>query len=110
MAEYIEREALREAFIKHFDAVYDDGKLVFSDHICTAEDCEDILKLVAELPTAEVEPIKHAEWRICCDGWYPYCSNCGYEPPWVVHIDMRTPRCPYCGAKMIFKKEGVDNG
>jgi hypothetical protein len=54
MAEYIEREALREAFIKHFDAVYDDGKLVFSDHICTAEDCEDILKLVAELPTADV--------------------------------------------------------
>jgi hypothetical protein len=59
MAEYIEREALREAFIKHFDAVYDDGKLVFSDHICTAEDCEDILKLVAELPTADVVPV---EW------------------------------------------------
>ena len=19
---------------------------------------------------------KEAEWRICCDGWYPYCSNC----------------------------------
>jgi hypothetical protein len=57
MAEYIEREALREAFIKHFDAVYDDGKLVFSDHICTAEDCEDILKLVAELPTADVVPV-----------------------------------------------------
>ena len=61
MAEYIEREALREAFIKHFEAFYDDGKLVFSDHICTAEDCEDILKLVAELPTADVVPVVRCE-------------------------------------------------
>ena len=65
MAEYIEREALREAFIKHFEAFYDDGKLVFSDHICTAEDCEDILKMVAELPTVDVVPVvrcKDCKW------------------------------------------------
>ena len=60
MAEYIEREALREAFIKHFDAFYDDGRLVFSDNLCTAEDCEDILKLVAELPTADVVEVSKA--------------------------------------------------
>jgi hypothetical protein len=69
MAEYIEREALREAFIKHFDAVYDDGKLVFSDHICTAEDCEDILKLVAELPTADVVPVVR-------------CKDCKFYEPY----------------------------
>lgn len=39
-------------------------------------------------------------WIICCDGYYPYCSNCGYEPPWVHKTDMRTPYCPNCGAKM----------
>lgn len=80
MAEYIEREALREAFIKHFDAVYDDGKLVFSDHICAAEDCEDILKLVAELPTADVVPVvrckdcKNYNTFGCADG-FGWCEN-----------------------------------
>lgn len=68
MAEYIEREALREAFIKHFEAFYDDGKLVFSDHICTAEDCEDILKMVAELPTVDVVPVVR-------------CKDCKYADP-----------------------------
>ena len=43
---------------------------------------------------------KEAEWRICCDGWYPYCSNCCYEPPYVSNTDMRTPYCPNCGCKM----------
>jgi hypothetical protein len=69
MAEYIERKALREVFIKHFDAVYDDGRLVFSDHICTAEDCEDILKLVAELPTADVVPVVR-------------CKDCKFYEPY----------------------------
>ena len=45
--------------------------------------------------------VKHAEWRICCDGWYPYCSNCSYEPERpTIHNDNRTPYCPNCGAKM----------
>lgn len=39
-------------------------------------------------------------WIINCDGYYPYCSKCGYEPPWVAHKDMRTPYCPNCGKKM----------
>ena len=57
---------------------------------------------------ADFVEVKHGEWRICCDGYYPYCSNCGYEPPWVANKDMRTPHCPICGADM--RKEGADNG
>lgn len=43
---------------------------------------------------------KTAEWRINCDGYYPYCSECSYEPPYVSGRDMRTPYCPNCGSKM----------
>lgn len=48
----------------------------------------------------------HARWEICCDGYYPYCTNCSYEPPYVRGKDMRTTYCPNCGAEM----EGVNNG
>lgn len=33
-------------------------------------------------------------WIICSDGYYPYCSECHYEPK------KMTPYCPNCGAKM----------
>lgn len=51
--------------------------------------------------------IKQGEWRICCDGYYPYCSLCGYEPKRPMgSYDNRTPYCPNCGAKM--RKEWED--
>lgn len=27
------------------------------------------------------ESAKHSHWDINPDGYYPQCSNCGYEPP-----------------------------
>jgi hypothetical protein len=52
----------------------------------------------------DVQVIKQATWIINPDGYYPYCSNCNYEPDRPqTHSDNRTPYCPNCGAKM--KKE-----
>lgn len=36
-------------------------------------------------------------WIICSDGYYPYCSECHYEPKKI------TPFCPNCGVKMELK-------
>lgn len=42
-----------------------------------------------------------ATWIISSDGYYPYCSNCGYEPESPnLHSDNRTPYCPNCGEAM----------
>ena len=30
-------------------------------------------------PAADVEPVRHGKWVICCDGYYPYCTECGKE-------------------------------
>lgn len=38
----------------------------------------------------------HAEWKICPDGYYPYCSR-GKEEP---ENDTMSKYCPNCGAKM----------
>ena len=42
------------------------------------------------------EVVKHAKWEINCDGYYPYCSNCGQEPS----SGKLSPYCPWCGSKM----------
>lgn len=34
------------------------------------------------------------KWEISCDGWYPYCPVCKYEPVY------RGPICPKCGARL----------
>ena len=39
-----------------------------------------------------------ANWEICCDGYFPYCSNCGFEPK--VHEPL-TAFCPNCGKRMV---------
>lgn len=38
-------------------------------------------QIIDDAPTIEAEPVKHAHWCINPDGYYPQCSNCGYEPP-----------------------------
>lgn len=53
-------------------------------------------------PAADVEPVRHGKWVICCDGYYPYCTECGKEPK---SGDM-TNYCPDCGAKM--KRGGAE--
>lgn len=57
-------------------------------------------KLMVEAPTADVAPVVVGEWKINCDGYYPYCSNCKNEPKNGVMSDF----CPNCGADMRCKK------
>lgn len=78
MAEYIERErAMQIAFTSPF----------FSNAL---------MEEIKVIPAADVAPVIHSKWEICCDGYYPYCLNCKAEPP---GREM-TKYCPNCGAKM----------
>ena len=78
MTEYIERErAMQVAFTSPF----------FSNAL---------MEEIKVIPAADVAPVIHSKWEICCDGYYPYCLNCKAEPP---GREM-TKYCPNCGAKM----------
>ena len=35
---------------------------------------------VSKIPAADVAPVVHSKWEICCDGYYPYCKRCRNEP------------------------------
>ena len=53
---------------------------------------------------AEAVEERTAHWEINCDGYYPYCSACGEEPPGCG----MTAFCPWCGAKMTTRRRGDD--
>ena len=57
-----------------------------------------------EITNINVECIKeqkHGHWEISFDGYYPYCSECGYRPTGVKLMDV----CPECGARMESDKD-----
>lgn len=51
-----------------------------------------------EEPFYNLDKFAHriGEWKINCDGYYLYCSECKNEPPGRIITDY----CPRCGAKM----------
>lgn len=72
----------------------------FDDKCSSAIDCdygESYRPDYDKLTIIEGEIVPEAHWEICCDGYYPYCSNCRHEPK---NGEM-TKHCPNCGAKMI---------
>lgn len=66
------------------------------------EEFSDIYKRDIEALQFGIDVIEQAEksetanWIICCDGYYPFCSVCGEEPP---GCEM-SKYCPNCGARM----------
>ncbi len=62
---------------------------------------------IQTLPYSEIITGVCGVWIIDPDGYYPYCNQCGYEPPRPLqNDDNRTPYCPSCGAKMRKGYEG----
>jgi hypothetical protein len=55
-------------------------------------DCE-MMAMIDNMPTVD----ETANWIICCDGYYPFCSVCGEEPP---GREM-SRYCPNCGRRMV---------
>ena len=55
---------------------------------------------IDRLPTADVEEVRHGEWKEAEGGLFYCCTNCGY----IVEYQL-TNYCPRCGAKMDGGKE-----
>lgn len=74
-----------------------------SEHIDRNELIRMIIKNPFDEPNARVAqilsailkaPSLEAEWKINCDGYYPYCSGCGNSS------ERMTKYCSECGARM----------
>ena len=75
MAEYIEREALR-------DALYDADAITMNG-----------VKILNQFPSSDVEPVKHGRWKRCGKN-LGECSECGEV------VVIKSNYCPNCGADM----------
>lgn len=65
-----------------------------------------------ELPSAEVEPVKHGRWEPVTNGRGGFeCSIChSYAPSYKNGEEHISPYCPYCGAKMEPISASPENG
>ena len=94
MAEYIERRMAYSLAKKVCEAV-DSNPRVLLPQI--------ILDLIDDVPTADVQPVRHGRWsreKNCETGyeiWVNVCSACGAITP--VNVS-RYKYCPNCGARM----------
>ena len=102
MAEYIEREALKERFRKRIKWLEKDVHGQYS--LGLFHGCEYDADLINEPPAADVAPVRHARW---VDN---HCTACGMMPMgdemWK-HLDLEPPLferfmdyCPSCGCRM----------
>ena len=92
MNEYISREAVLKAFKLKVKNPKKDYQRGMQDAI----DCL-IPEVIADIPSADVQPVVHAEW-ICHEpeiGLYYSCSKCGHNA-----LQGMYKFCPNCGAKM----------
>lgn len=74
----------------------------------------DLFDVFAEIPTAEVEEVKHGEWipvQYTYFGLKRYeCSECKDDDYWQKrYLEHKEKYCPNCGAKMDLGGED-DNG
>lgn len=109
MSDYISREALTEAF-ENADA---DVCESFPDGYCDwGFGRQNIRDVIASVPAADVEPVRHGEWLRTDDDWNSLvtiqCSACGGE--WCFEIDedvqlLGYNYCPNCGAKMCLEED-----
>ena len=59
----------------------------------------DVLDTICEIPSADVQEVKHAKFELICNG-KGVCSNCHR----LDYIDKLAEYCRYCGAKMDGKE------
>lgn len=90
MAEYIERETVRNAVRKNTLTKYD-----WSEEI----DFEDFEKVLDGLTAADVAPVVHGRWKYYHKQNKAVCTNCSFERDLDANFG-RAISCPNCWAKM----------
>ena len=94
MDEYISKEATIDAIKK----IYCPQCNNYNGAMCRACEHMDDMDIIEDMPAADVQSVKHGEWKINSDGYYPYCSVCGTAADQLTkHL---TKFCPECGTRM----------
>lgn len=82
---------------RYIDADNLEHKIIIHRRIVIHKD--DILSIIADIPTEEVSEIVHGKWGDSGDEVH-YCSNCNMDALFIGFVQILTDYCPHCGAKM----------
>ena len=107
MADYIDREALKEAF-EQIDVDVPEGWK--GGRFCNGFGRKVVNEVIDSIPSFNVEPVRHGRWENCFEDWRQQiegskCSACGFE--YYGTGISRFRYCPNCGLPM---DGGADNG
>lgn len=105
MGDYIDRDELIK-HVKDLPTWWEDGGGVYGPPMKYPEGLfypEDVIASIENAPAADVQEIKHGEWKLCYEDWRRQiagdeCSACGFQHygACISHYHY----CPNCGAKM----------
>lgn len=101
MSDYISRDKVAQAFEDADVDVCEDYGEYYGCEWGFSRDA--VRKIVAELPAADVAPVRHGRWVWDTTGLYPkpVCNKCGEEPYRRSNHTSDLPKyCPNCGARM----------
>ena len=87
MTDYIERSVAIARTIK-----------LECEGLCPGMDFVEFRKMLANLPAADVVPVRHGLWFDNDD--YMFCSCCGMQWNYCDNDTQDFKFCPHCGAKM----------
>lgn len=98
MTDYIDRQAAIDAICKHGTELERRGITVLT----VVNHKQVTVDLLENLPSAEVEPVKHGRWIPVTNGRGGFeCSICySYAPSYQDGVEWLSLYCPNCGAKM----------
>lgn len=67
----------------------------------------DILTIIRDVSTTDVEPMRHAYWDWQCDGTH-FCSECGTDALYTDEgREFCSLWCPHCGAYMTHQEDQI---
>lgn len=95
MAEYISKESVLKAFKLTAKNPNKDYQRGMQDTI----DCL-VPEVIADIPTADVQPVKHGKWELTDNSSFRKCSECRAWWSSDITDNCFTNYCPKCGAKM----------
>ncbi len=107
MGDYIKREDVLSAFKNAIPDVfeYDTYDELLLDEGISRERCQ---KIISNIPTADVQKVKHGTWIFDGECGITKCSNCKWSiEEYFTNPNTRKPYvfCPNCGAKMDLEGE-----
>lgn len=107
MTEYIEREKAIKALKDNVTEM--ECHIYFGSNLGVPKD--EIEDIVNEIPAADVEPVKHGEWKYIKSGegvfdYYFECSECHASTPNKAY-PTNPNFCPHCGSKNVSLDCGI---